>query len=46
MIPGLDSLFGFVWTAGIIALVVMVRAEDKGGALGKIAGATQGKLAH
>ena len=44
IIPGLDALFGFIWTAGIIILVLMTRAEDKGGVLGKIASAAQGKI--
>lgn len=45
--PGLDALGGFVWTIGIIILVVITRSEDKGGVIGDLAGmagsAIQGK---
>jgi len=37
IIPGLDSLGGFIWTIGIIALVIITRSEDKGGLIGKAA---------
>jgi hypothetical protein len=38
-IPFLDAMGGFFWTMGIVYLVMMVRAEDRGGMglLGKIA---------
>lgn len=39
IIPGLDAIGGFFWTAGTIILVLMVRAEDKGGVVGKISSA-------
>jgi hypothetical protein len=48
IIPGLDAIGGFLWTIGIILLVVMTRSEDKGGVLGKVANtatsAMKGKL--
>jgi hypothetical protein len=46
MIPGLDAtiILSFGWTIGIIILVLMTRAEDKGGTLGKLANAAQGKI--
>lgn len=40
IIPALDAVGGFFWTAGTIILVLMVRAEDKGGIIGEISGAT------
>lgn len=40
LIPGLDAIGGFFWTVGTIILVIMVRAEDKGGIIGEISGAT------
>lgn len=38
LIPGLDAipLISFGWTVGAIIMVIMVRAEDKGGILGEI----------
>ncbi len=38
LIPGLDAipLISFGWTIGAIIMVIMVRAEDKGGMLGTI----------
>jgi hypothetical protein len=46
LIPGLDATFilSFGWTIGIIALILITRAEDKGGMLGKAAGMVQGKI--
>ena len=44
IIPGLDALFGFVWTVGIIALVLITRSEDKGGLLGQAASALPRKI--
>jgi hypothetical protein len=46
LIPGLDATFilSFGWTIGIIVLVLMTKAEDKGGMLGKVASAAQGKM--
>lgn len=38
IIPGLDAVGGFLWTAGTIILVIMVRLEDRGGAVGKLSG--------
>jgi hypothetical protein len=40
LIPGLDAVGGFFWTAGTILLIIFVRAEDSGGVIGDIAGAT------
>lgn len=41
-----ETVFGFlpVFTLGILAVVLMTMAEDKGGMLGKAAGLAQGKL--
>jgi len=44
IIPGLDSIGGFVWTLGILAMVIIVRAEDRGGIIGKTASLAQGNL--
>lgn len=46
IMPGLDAtiILSFVWTIGITALVIMTRAEDKGGLLGKAATIAQGKV--
>lgn len=45
LVPALDAMGGFFWTAGIIILVVMVRLEDKGGIVGELSGATMGIMA-
>lgn len=46
IIPGLDAtiILSFGWTIGIIALVLITRAEDKGGLLGKAASVAQRKI--
>jgi hypothetical protein len=46
IIPGLDAtiILSFGWTIGVIALVMITRAEDKGGLLDKVAGMAQGKI--
>ncbi len=46
IVTGLDAIGGFIWTIGTILMVIIVKAEDKGGALGKVAGAAQNKLTH
>jgi hypothetical protein len=42
LIPALDALGGFLWTLGTIIIVIMVRAEDKGGIIGSLSGAAMG----
>ena len=44
IIPALDAVGGFFWTAGTIIIVIMVWLEDKGGIIGKAAGAAQGAV--
>lgn len=46
IIPALDAipLLSFGWTIGAIILVVMVRAEDKGGVIGNLSGAAMGLM--
>lgn len=45
LVPGLDAMGGFLWTAGAIIMVIMVRAEDKGGMIGNLSGASMGLMA-
>jgi hypothetical protein len=42
LVPVLDTLPEL--TVGILAIVLLVKAEDKGGMLGKVAGLAQGKI--
>lgn len=46
LIPFLDAIpfLSFLWTIGTIVIVLMVRAEDRGGFLGKAANMAQGKI--
>lgn len=46
IIPAFDAipLASFGWTIGAIILVTMVRAEDKGGILGNLAGTSMGMM--
>lgn len=46
IIPFLDAIpfLSFLWTIGTIITVLMIRAEDKGGMLGKVASVAQGKM--
>lgn len=46
IIPFFDAipLASFLWTAGTIVAVLMVRSEDKGGTLGKAANLAEGKI--
>ncbi|MBN2094082.1 MAG: hypothetical protein JW740_01800 [Candidatus Zambryskibacteria bacterium] len=36
MVPALDALGGFIWTLGMVLMVLMTRSEDKGGHLAQI----------
>lgn len=44
VIPGLDAIGGFIWTIGTLVMVIIVRAEDKGGIIGKAASVAEGGL--
>ncbi|MFA6269664.1 MAG: hypothetical protein WC657_00425 [Candidatus Paceibacterota bacterium] len=48
LIPFLDAIpfLSFLWTIGTIITVLMIRAEDKGGVLGKAVGIAQTKLQY
>mgnify|MGYP001612238810 FL=1 len=46
LIPFFDAipLASFLWTAGTIITVIMIRSEDKGGMMGKVVSLAEGKI--